>query len=754
MKRGLALYVKECIEMVDPETKRIAKRKKLNTFKMERCLNLIHPNKLSEEPTDEQRQNFTAWLEKSFSSTKTKQNFIDFLKPLKLHLRYIDQQVDVDQHVETMQLYDKFKKRLVQNGVKRKTHYGSFITTLENLSHLSNIKDVSQCGDVSLVDAVNFCLGNRKKGANMWYHLLAITGCKHSQADVDAGIIASMKIKKRFGEVCKAYEGSHTNIKLSNYKKLIAVFGETYTNLVTMPNDEIFQIFMRTKNSDTRGQQYRLLAAELKLLNRSDALEYMNMLLPFKVTGIAGITRIQQLSPWHKKLVDDSVEECMRVLSRRTHFQHTLRSHIGSRLSTQLDFIDEYTTLKYKTQMGTESNAIKWFFDNCDVKMVQDCIIEFVKTRDIRNHTVKSANARHYAESPVQKMMTHFKGPWRSYIKCGDTIDAVTHAKIICHLPDKRESADSMKRRTYTDDEIDALMDVAEDSCQRLIITLLREIGLRNSGLRHIKYHMLVGEGCIPKDICKVPEKAKSYREFVTSMNLKARIKAYVDYIKSNGIEIFDQMYIFHIQDPTTPPESHLIGNMLNKLSKRAGIEIHVHAHAFRHTIVGKLIEVGNSMEVVSKFIGHKNSAITEKNYWVTNIKELNQQMNNPFTGTYQTKQSIIENETKDSELYRAKTHKCMDIIHTYNKLISQCLDEDLNIHELQTKLFESMPNLGEVLITLNESINGSCTNSTMTSALTKPDAEHFNEQEKSDGEDGDCANMNDFDDIYETNTD
>lgn len=60
-----------------------------------------------------------------------------------------------------------------------------------------------------------------------------------------------------------------------------------------------------------------------------------------------------------------------------------------------------------------------------------------------------------------------------------------------------------------------------------------------------------------------------------------------------------------------------------------------MHAHAFRHTIVGQLMDAGNSMEVVSKFMGHKSSGVTNRHYWTVSVQELNERMNNPFMGKF-----------------------------------------------------------------------------------------------------------------------
>ena len=87
-------------------------------------------------------------------------------------------------------------------------------------------------------------------------------------------------------------------------------------------------------------------------------------------------------------------------------------------------------------------------------------------------------------------------------------------------------------------------------------------------------------------------------------------------------------LYVFNLRSPTSPCPSGLIQKMLKQLAKQANLQILVHPHSFRHTIVGKLIACGNKMEIVSKFMGHKDTMTTSKNYWVANVLDLQEQMN------------------------------------------------------------------------------------------------------------------------------
>jgi len=74
-----------------------------------------------------------------------------------------------------------------------------------------------------------------------------------------------------------------------------------------------------------------------------------------------------------------------------------------------------------------------------------------------------------------------------------------------------------------------------------------------------------------------------------------------------------------------------------------------VHAHAFRHTIVGRLMNAGTSLEVVSKYMEHKSLDTTSTHYWVANVQELHETLDNPMTGSYQKK--IRDDELKDTKI-------------------------------------------------------------------------------------------------------
>jgi hypothetical protein len=152
-----------------------------------------------------------------------------------------------------------------------------------------------------------------------------------------------------------------------------------------------------------------------------------------------------------------------------------------------------------------------------------------------------------------------------------------------------------------------------------------------------------------------------------------------------------DDQYILHLLDPSAPISQTLINVMLARMAAEAHVEINVHAHAFRHTIVGKLIKCGNEMAIVSKFMGHKSIDTTYRNYWVSTIKELNANMNNPFTGTMQAKEEAKENDDLEKQILKAQKDKSLAMLTQMEAIILAC-----NSPDTIRQLAREMPNLEE----------------------------------------------------------
>jgi hypothetical protein len=232
------------------------------------------------------------------------------------------------------------------------------------------------------------------------------------------------------------------------------------------------------------------------------------------------------------------------------------------------------------------------------------------------------------------------------------------------------------------------------------LITILREIGLRVGALSCLRYGMVVDEHHMPRATCVVPEKNKSNRAFITSPNLRAKVKMYVEKFRSSHPQYqtyqeLKDLYLFNISHPTQPLGTSSIRRTIKKLADDAQVTgIHAaHPHAFRHTIVGKLIKVGNSMEVVSKFLGHRFVSTTADNYWVTTIQDL--VIKNPYMGDWKEdeEQPLVH---KKEELSATMLLTTMNIISSYNKILRDTKGK-LVVDALK-QIERQLPNLDNIL--------------------------------------------------------
>jgi hypothetical protein len=254
-------------------------------------------------------------------------------------------------------------------------------------------------------------------------------------------------------------------------------------------------------------------------------------------------------------------------------------------------------------------------------------------------------------------------------------------SEIIQSLENRRVAADVRVSRCFSDLEMEAMMRVAsKNPLHFLMLVLLREVGLRISALAHLRFCDFYDEHKRPREVCSVHEKAGSVRHFVPSCNVLDALAKLQNW--NLGANIF-------------PTSRSAISCALKHIAKEAEVKTPMHAHAFRHTLVGKLLAVGNSMEMVSKFMGHKSTHTTEKFYYMTTVKELHASMTNPFSEEFQKKRKT---EDWDLQIASAKKQKLLQLVKFYDAVIAGCVREGLSAQDVQKKIATHIPLLPEVL--------------------------------------------------------
>eukprot|EP00959_Pyramimonas_sp_CCMP1952_P210505 4405210-Pyramimonas_sp.AAC.1 len=242
----------------------------------------------------------------------------------------------------------------------------------------------------------------------------------------------------------------------------------------------------------------------------------------------------------------------------------------------------------------------------------------FVRRTGADNARARSCRTVHHAKRVATWRASIFKTGLATVRS--DLDQSWISTKALLHTtPNLRVPAAAEARRTFNLEAAEAMYQACRhDARWSLPMTILTEIGLRATSLCHVKYSMLVDSTHTPRCVCRVPEKANTCRCSATSARLKKPVKRYAEPLRDlidsrGGLD----SYIFNPKHPEEPLKDAAWRAQLQSFARSAGAtEIKVHPYMLRHTIVGRLVDAGNSMELVSKYMGHANLHITAGNYW------------------------------------------------------------------------------------------------------------------------------------------
>lgn len=146
--------------------------------------------------------------------------------------------------------------------------------------------------------------------------------------------------------------------------------------------------------------------------------------------------------------------------------------------------------------------------------------------------------------------------------------------------------------------------------------------------------------------------------------------KPLAEWINEN--HMIDTIYLFpNARDPKRQKSTMTFQNMFKAIAKRAGYEgDEIHIHSARHSVARNLLEAGNTMDDIGKYLGHANPATTAKFYANLSTKETVDRMNMECIGGNNNKKSHVpqipkfQHEDKHTEKIKKKNklHKLADI--------------------------------------------------------------------------------------------
>jgi integrase len=446
---------------------------------------------------------------------------------------------------------------------------------------------------------------------------------------------------------------------------------------------------------------------EYLIRHRHRDVQELALILPHHCTEQT-MTDLFQSTPWRTKLFEDIMQPHNERVVHSSHNPELRLKEIGYMAIKHLLFMETYTLENMKDKLPQSIDPLRWLFGNATINTLSDIMIDYGNKYEPSNQLVKSTHDRHHASYVISLFVRLLRDDLKSYLMCADEIHALKRNPILRFIPNKRVSY-SGGRRTFNNQEVQDMIEASKKfPGYELMITLLHEVGLRVGCISTIMYYDLVTIHNHPRHVCRVVEKKRQLREFVTGPNLKQVLVSFIRHIETEHPNLeLEKFYMFNMRNPHRRLSTESVRKRLKKIGMIANVGVVVHPHVFRHTIVGVLIEAGNSMDTVSKFIGHKNTDVTFRHYWLRDCDSSYQELVNPHTMTTYTKEEKKEEEDDNLKVVNSKVDSLMEVVAQFKMIIFEQCNKGGSATDVRAEIVKRMPNLDKVLQAVASSVNG-----------------------------------------------
>ena len=717
----------------------------------------IAPARLNVKPTKDVTDLVKIWSAATFCGISRK-SMMSHLRKLNLHAG-IEAAMEPEKDEAIVSLTFAINKERKALGDCYIT-YARVEAVVEQLRVFRGLASVSMSnvGDLPLDLAAEFCTA---KNGRFRPSVLMNTGFRHGLKELQAASQELNELKEKFFLLRKGTGVLGQTAKFCSYIYLHRHFGGLH-QLGKQTNEQLLACITEYTSDKQHRAVYVLLSAELKRQGLDDVVKWLDLRVPFIASGLSASARFKLHSEWRAGLLDEVVNIYTRDSERKTSHAKEKSKNLANFVAYGLVNISAFVLDKKQEFLVNDEDELKWFLCNADIEMCKEMLRHAGESLAVHNDRVKDQYSPHHATAKTVQLIRLLKrGLVGRLTICGPFIEALKMQTVLSTIPDMREcSGVRDKRRTYNDDEYNKLFSYAITSRERFYLTILREIGIRNGAIFFMKFQDLIGEDLVARHTCSVLEKLNKFRTFVSGPNVKRYSQEYYDDYRRIHATHGDcrQCYVMNLDNPTARAHKGYGNKLLTRLATLADIsEVVVHPHAFRHTLTGKMISAGNSVELTSKFLGHSQVGTTFSRYWVPTAQALADQMKNPFNQG-SVKPQHMEDTKAEESLRAKKIQKCMEIIFAYNTILAKNVNAGGTALHVQKEIFLAMPTLGQILSTIefdpdlvetdseSSPIRRSYTSEDDSDAKYKGESEgeHHREGYTSDEDDADMADASD----------
>ena len=202
----------------------------------------------------------------------------------------------------------------------------------------------------------------------------------------------------------------------------------------------------------------------------------------------------------------------------------------------------------------------------------------------------------------------------------------------VFHLADAEKPTDVDEHR-MSPSEVQAMSNCATTIMQKMVFYTLFTTGMRVGGMARIKLtdvatYSQIGEWNIKKNGVTL-EKGLKRRTFPINSTLSNLFKEWIN--EHRAFTASPYLFPSSVNENGHIAES-TIWNTFRKLAILAGVPIiRAHPHAARHTVGFMMVECGNTIDQVAKFLDHASAETTKKYYVKYSAQENFDRMNIPW---------------------------------------------------------------------------------------------------------------------------
>lgn len=151
-------------------------------------------------------------------------------------------------------------------------------------------------------------------------------------------------------------------------------------------------------------------------------------------------------------------------------------------------------------------------------------------------------------------------------------------------------------------EEIQKMFDVCENTKHKVILALLYSVGLRISELINLKWGHIDRSRMI---INIIRGKGNKDRQVMLSANLIPLLEMYYK-------EYHSVVYVLNGQGDLAQYSKRSVAEVLKQLATKAGIDKRMYPHLIRHCTGTHLVENGTDVKLIQKLFGHNSSRTTD----------------------------------------------------------------------------------------------------------------------------------------------